>query len=136
MKQFNRVLLIASALLALAACTRAVLMPAPVIMVPAGVGQGQVKAAIVNALDGRGWSIDKLQDGNILTTLHLRDHTATVRVTYDTNSVHISYVSSTNLEYRTEKGVRYIHRNYNGWIGFLEQDIRRNLQNAQSVGRN
>lgn len=130
MKRFHVIILCAVALLALGACTRAVLMPAPAITVPTGVSQDQVKTAVVTALDGRGWTVDKLQDGNILATLHLRDHTATIRVTYDTQAVHIAYVSSSNLEYRQSRGVRYIHRNYNGWISFLEQDIRRNLQNA------
>lgn len=130
MKRLAIIVLAGLTLFALGACTRAVLAPVPAITVPAGVGQPQVKQAILTALNGRGWTIDKVQEDTILTTLHLRDHTATVRITYDTHSVQIAYVSSTNLEYSQHGSTRYIHRNYNGWVGFLEQDIKRNLQNA------
>lgn len=133
MKRYLIPALFGLAVFALGACTRAVLVPAQPITVPSGVRPAQVKHAVINALDGRGWTVDKVEDGTILTTLHLRDHTATVRVTYDTHFVHIRYVSSSNLEYSQRGATRYIHRNYNGWIGFLEQDIRRNLQNASTL---
>jgi hypothetical protein len=130
MKRYTMFALVALAVFALGACTRAVLLPAQPILVPHGVTQPQVKQSIISALDGRGWSVDKAQDGKILTTLRLRDHTATVRINYNTKTVHITYVSSSNLEYSQHGNTRYIHRNYNGWVGFLEQDIKRNLQNA------
>ena len=130
MKRYLIPVLFGLAVFALGACTRAILLPAQPIRVPQGVTQAQVKQSIVSALDGRGWSVDKVQDGKILTTLRLREHTATVRITYDTKTVHITYVNSSNLEYSQHGNTRYIHRNYNGWIGFLEQDIKRNLRNA------
>ncbi len=130
MKRFSMIVLAGLAVIALAACTREALVPAQPVAIPQGVAQPQVKRAIENALDSRGWTIDKEQDGNILSTLHLRDHTATIRITYDAQFVHIAYVSSTNLEYSQRGSTRYIHRNYNGWVSFLEQDIKRNLQNA------
>ena len=130
MKRFTMIVLTGLAALTLGACTSQPLVTAQPIAVPSGVTQPQVQRAIDNALDSRGWTIDKTEDGNILSTLHLRDHTATVRITYDTQSVKIAYVSSTNLDYSQRGSRRYIHRNYNGWVGFLEQDIKRNLQNA------
>ena len=35
--------------------------------------------------------------------------------------------------YREKGDQRSIHRNYNGWIEYLEQDIRRNLQNTHAL---
>ena len=130
MKRFATIVLTGLTALILAACTEAPLKPAPDMSIPAGVSQAQVKTSIEHALVGRGWTLDKVQDGDILTTLHLRDHAATVHITYDAKAVHIAYVSSSNLNFRQRGSQRYIHRNYNGWITFLEQDIQRNLQNS------
>ncbi|RAP59426.1 hypothetical protein [Oleiagrimonas sp. MCCC 1A03011] len=133
MKRFALATLACVALLAVSACTKAVLKPAPAISVPAGISQAQVKKSIVSALEGRKWTLDKIEDGTILSTLHLRDHTATIRITYNTQAVNITYLRSTNLEYSQRGSTRYIHRNYNGWINYLEQDITRNLQNLSAT---
>lgn len=129
----KRTVLVFLAALALVACTSAPLKPAAPIAVPAGVSQAQVKAGIISALEGRGWTLDSIADGDILSTLHLREHTATIHTTYDAAAVHLTYVRSTNLNYRESGSRRSIHRNYNGWIDYLEQDIRRNLQNTHAL---
>lgn len=132
-KWMTRALVLSLALATMAACTSAPLKPAAPIAVPPHVTRTQVRQSIVSALEGRGWTLDKVGDKAVLTTLHLRGHTATVRVAYDRQDVRIAYVSSSKLEFRESHGKRYIHRNYNGWIKFLEQDIRRNLQNASAT---
>ena len=121
------------AALALTACTSAPLKPAAPIAVPPGISQAQVKTSIINALEGRGWTLDKVADGDVLSTLHLREHTATIHITYDATTVRLAYVRSTNLDYRENGSKRNIHRNYNSWIDYLEQDIRRNLQNTNAL---
>ncbi len=63
----KRTVLVLLATLALVACTSAPLKPAAPIAVPAGVSQAQVKTSIINALEGRGWTLDNLADGEILS---------------------------------------------------------------------
>ncbi len=133
-KWLIKILALSAAVLVLAGCTLAPLKPAAPISVPAQLSQTQVRNAIITSLTGRGWTIDHSGNGNILSTLNLRGHSATIRVNYDRSTVTITYVSSSDLEYRLKDGKPYIHRNYNGWIGYLQQDIRRNLQNARYVG--
>jgi hypothetical protein len=132
-RRLKRTVLVFLATLTLVACTSAPLKPAAPISVPVGVSQAQVKTSIINALEGRGWTLDNLADGDILSTLHLREHTATIRITYDAAAVNLTYLRSTNLNYREKGDQRSIHRNYNGWIDYLEQDIRRNLQNTHAL---
>ncbi|AOU99276.1 hypothetical protein BI364_16230 [Acidihalobacter yilgarnensis] len=129
-------LAVATALLALAGCTAVPLKPAAPISVPSGLSHGQVRQAILSALTGRGWTIDHTGKRKILSTLYLRGHSATVRIDYSQSSVDITYVSSNKLEYHIQNGKPYIHRNYNGWVGYLESDIRRNLQNSRYTSGN
>ncbi len=130
----SKTLVLSASVLLLAACTIAPLKPAAPISVPTQLSQMQVRNAIITSLTGRGWTIDHSGHGNILSTLNLRGHSATIRVNYNRSTVSIAYVSSSDLEYRLKDGKPYIHRNYNGWIGYLEQDIRRNLQNTHYLG--
>lgn len=133
-KWLIKILSFSAAVLVLAGCTLAPLKPAAPISVPAQLSQTQVRNAIITSLTGRGWTIDHSGNGNVLSTLNLRGHSATIRVNYDRSTVSITYVSSSDLEYRLKDGKPYIHRNYNGWIGYLEQDIRRDLQNMRYTG--
>lgn len=132
-KWLTRMLIVSLSFVALAACTSAPLKPAAPVDVPPGLTQAQVKSSIIDALNGRGWTIDEIKDGSIGTTLHLRDHTATIRITFDRSQVRLAYVSSTNLNYANRRGSQTIHRNYNSWIMYLEQDITRNLQNFRAT---
>ncbi|HEY8587293.1 MAG TPA: hypothetical protein VIL60_11300 [Rhodanobacter sp.] len=132
-KWLTRMLIISLSLLGLAACTSAPLKPAAPMDVPPGLTQTQIKTSIVDALNGRGWTVDEIKDGSIRSTLHLREHTATIRITFDQAQVRMAYVSSTNLDYGDRHGRQTIHRNYNGWIMYLEQDISRNLQNFNAI---
>lgn len=132
-KWLTRMLIVSLSLLVLAACTSAPLKPAAPVDVLPGLTQNQVKSSIIDALNGRGWTVDEVKDGSIGTTLHLRDHTATIRITFDRTQVRIAYVSSTNLNYRNRAGRQSIHRNYNAWIMYLEQDISRNMQNFSAT---
>lgn len=45
------------------------------------------------------------------------------------SDVRIKYVESTHPKYEVKKGgERMVHKNYMGWMHFLQQDIDRNLQ--------
>ena len=107
--------------------------PDPV-AIPAGLDQEQVTKDIKRALIGRGWSISGEKPGEIDSTLFLREHVARIRVTWDEKQVRLAYVDSDNLDYKEQKGKRYIHRNYLGWIGFLVQDINTYFQVSRAGG--
>ena len=101
--------------------------PAPV-AVPAGLEGERVVKDIKRALAGRGWEVTGEQPGQIDARLHLRDHVAVIKVTYDASDVRFAYVDSTNLDYKEKRGQRYIHGNYLGWIQYLRTDLATNMQ--------
>nr|WP_287410804.1 hypothetical protein [Pseudodesulfovibrio sp.] len=88
----------------------------------------QVENAIIDAGTGRGWMMSTVKPGLIVATLNIRNHQAVVDVTYDESTFDITYKNSRNLKYDGEK----IHRYYNGWIEYLEQDIQAHLTAALS----
>lgn len=105
--------------------------PAPV-AIPAGLAPDKVVADIKRALIGRGWEITNEAPGRIDSTLHLREHMAKITVTYDAQQVRFAYVDSANLDFEQKKGQRYIHPNFNGWMGYLVSDLTTNLQVSSS----
>jgi hypothetical protein len=105
--------------------------PAPV-AVPAGMTDANLTKDIKRALAGRGWEVTGEQPGQIDATLHLREHMAKIKVTYDTAKVQFSYVDSNNLDYSEKRGRRYIHRNYLGWLTYLTTDLATNMKLTQS----
>ena len=107
--------------------------PGP-IAIPAGLTTAQVSKEIKRALIGRGWEVTGEQPGEIDSTLHLREHLANIKVTYDASQARIAYVDSANLDYAQKHGQRYIHGNYLGWIGFLVNDITTNFKVTSQEG--
>ena len=114
--------------LLLMAFRQAPLVNPPPIVVSPNVNAGDVPKAIKIALLRRGWTTTIDKPGEIDATLHLREHSADIAITYDTRAIQIAYVNSTNLKYETKKdGERLIHKNYLGWIENLVVDIKANL---------
>lgn len=107
--------------------------PDPV-AIPSGLAQEQVVKDIKRALIGRGWSVTTEQPGEIQSTLNLREHVARIKVSYDASQVKLSYMDSSNLDYKEKNGRRYIHSNYLGWIGFLVNDLNTNFKVSQAGG--
>lgn len=101
--------------------------PAP-IAIPASLSDKEISKEIRRALLQRGWEVDSESAGTIDSTLHLRDHVAKIRLTYLDHQVKITYVDSTNLNYKKDRdGTEEIHPNYLNWINFLSGDIKANL---------
>ena len=98
----------------------------PVDPVPMATGSAEeTREVIQKALMRRGWAIGKEEPGAIYAMLSNSAYTAVILLTYDAESVNISYSDSTNLKYRkNRKGREYIHKNYNKWIKRLAGDIR------------
>jgi hypothetical protein len=101
--------------------------PAPV-SIPAGLSQDGVAKDIKRALMGRGWEVTSEAPGQIEAQLHLREHFAQIKVTYDEKSVQFAYVDSRNLDFENKRGRKYIHRNYLGWMTYLTTDLATNMK--------
>jgi hypothetical protein len=105
--------------------------PAP-IPVPAGLDAKAVATSIRLGGAQRGWIVTRQEPGAMELTLNIRTHMAKVGVKYDTQSIQLTYLESTNLDYEVKKGDRYIHRNYPKWVNNLVNDITMQLALAQS----
>ncbi len=105
--------------------------PAP-IPVPAGLDAKAVAMSIRLGGAQRGWLVTRQDPGAMELTLNIRTHMAKVGVKYDTQSIQLTYLESTNLDYEEKKGNRYIHRNYPKWVNNLVNDITMQLALAQS----
>src|SRR3569623_820815 len=93
------------------------------IAVPAGVEDKAILQAVRRALNTRGWIVTDEAPGDVKSTLHLRDHTARIDISWSSGKLRITYVGSENLKYHVEDGKPYIHKNYLGWIENLTHDI-------------
>ncbi len=114
-------------LLLLMALRDAPLVDPDPLAIPPKVGNEQVAKAVKLALAHRGWIVIEEKPGEIASTLHLRDHTARIPISWDKAQIHIRYVDSVNLKYHVEDGKPYIHKNYLDWVNNLIADISGNL---------
>ena len=121
-----RHLLLVSALLFLAACTRTPLVtPQEVFPADRVENAADVRRAIVDTLERRGWTVGQESPGLVVASIVVRDrHQAWVDIPYSTKGYQIRYRDSAGLDYDGER----IHRNYNKWVQLLDADIRRQLQ--------
>ena len=109
--------------------------PAP-ISVPAGLTEQAVAKSITLGVAQRGWVISKQEPGLMEATLNIRTHMARVGIAYDTQSVQIRYLDSSNLDYEVKADGRHIHRNYAKWINNIVHDISVQLLTAAAAPAN
>ncbi len=83
----------------------------------------QVRTAIVQAAAARQWTLNEVEPGHFVATVHVRSHMAQVDIKYSTNNYSVNYKNSDNLLYDGAD----IHRNYNKWIKILQTEINRAL---------
>jgi hypothetical protein len=119
-----RVLVIVVMLLApVVGCRTAVLRNPDPISIESS-SQDQTRAIIKRSLARRGWVVTNEQPGQIDARLNVRAHVARISITYTADEVRIAYVDSENLKYhRRASGEEVIHKNYLGWINYLEREI-------------
>lgn len=77
--------------------------------------------AIIKAGEYLGWNMKQVDNNTIIANLVIREHSAKIKITYDTNSYNIKLLEAENLDY--DKNNNTIHNNYNGWIRNLENQI-------------
>jgi hypothetical protein len=84
----------------------------------------KVEEAILTGLANRQWLIKKDHPNMIIGILNLREHQATIQISYTPHSYAIHYMNSKELLYeRKSNGNEVIHKNYNSWIKYLVNDI-------------
>lgn len=106
------------------------------ISVPAGLKEPAVAKAITLGVAQRGWIISKQEPGYMEATLNIRTHMARVGITYDTSTIQIRYLDSSNLDYEVAKDGRHIHRNYLKWVNNIVHDISVQLLTAAAAPAN
>jgi hypothetical protein len=102
---------------------KAPLLDPPPVRIPSALTDADVAKSIKLALVGRGWQITAEQAGEIQSSLHLREHVAKIRITWEQQEIRIAYVDSTNLDYKLKNGKPQIHTNYLNWINYVVQDL-------------
>lgn len=125
----NKKLIIALLLvpvLALAACRRAPLVN--VESAPLGASANatleRVGEAIKRAANRQSWQLTEQNPGHFVGRRDVAGkHTAVVSITYDTKIFSIIYESSSNLNFRVERSVTYIHPSYMTWVDRLKHSI-------------
>jgi len=126
-----RALLLAPLLALLMAAGPLLVDPEP-IPVPAGLSEKAVNQAVRVGVAKRGWIVTRQDPGYLEATLHLRSHVAKIGITFDTQSVRIKYLESTNLDYVVKKDGAHIHANYLKWVENVVRDISVQLSLAEA----
>lgn len=94
----------------------------------AALGADEIRQGIIaaaNAPGSGGWTIARTADGSIVANLAVRGkHSVSVLISVAQGAYSVRYADSLNMKFSQEGGVRYIHPNYNKWVGNLLQSIR------------
>lgn len=72
-----------------------------------------------------GWNMKQTSSDTIVAKIVLRNHIAKVKINFNENSYSIKLLEAQNLNYN--KAENSIHKNYNGWIKNLENQINAKL---------
>ncbi|MEX5554738.1 hypothetical protein [Pseudomonas pergaminensis] len=126
MSSLLRVTLITLALLVSAGCTsKPILNTQHNLPADTQVSEEKMKTVIVNALQKREWTVQRLSPQLVQAEINVRNqYYAAIDIRYTRNSYAITYRDSRELGYKDGK----IHRNYNRWVNNLDSDIMAGLR--------
>lgn len=126
MSSLLRVTLITLALLVTAGCTsKPILNTQHNLPADTQVSEEKMKTVIVNALQKREWTVQRLSPQLVQAEINVRNqYYAAIDIRYTRNSYAITYRDSRDLGYKDGK----IHRNYNRWVNNLDSDIMAGLR--------
>ena len=121
MSSLLRATFITLALLSAAGCTsKPVLNPHSELPAGTQVSEEKMKQVIVNALQKREWTVQRLSPHLVQAEITVRNQFyAAIDIRYTRTSYAITYRDSRDLGYKDGK----IHRNYNRWVSMLDRDI-------------
>ena len=127
MSSLLRATLITLALLTTAGCTsKPILNTQHELPANNQVSDEKMKTIIVNALQKRNWTVQRLSPQLVQAEINVRNqYYAAIDIRYTRNSYAITYRDSRDLGYKDGK----IHRNYNRWVSMLDRDIMAALRN-------
>ncbi len=98
-----------------------------------GSTEDDVQKAIIYACSNRGWKIENKTNTQIDASIIVRNrHHVAVNIPYSQKEVKIVYKESTNMLYKPGDKPR-IHRNYNTWVNYLAEDIKKYLTNIANT---
>lgn len=123
MKHILSLCLIALAAFTLAGCRSATLQPVETNVYASD--KATVERAIIEGCIERGWSPKKINDSEIEASIHVRSHSAVVRIPYTATGYQILYKSSENLNY--DAADKTIHGNFVNWVRNLDRSISKRL---------
>lgn len=128
MSSLLRTALITLALLTAAGCTsKPVLNTQHDLPADVQVSEERIKTVIVNALQKREWTVQRLSPQRVQAEITVRNqYYAAIDIRYTRNSYAITYRDSRELGYKDGK----IHRNYNRWVNNLDSDIMAGLRSS------
>ena len=115
-------------LLASAACrTVPMLTPGPI---PAPLGAEGNRMAILRGMTIHRWMLqEELPGAMVLRQSKAERHVAIVNVSYDEDSINITYLGSEGLQCEPQgESCAEIHRAYNRWVVQLAEDIRYGIE--------
>ena len=126
MSSLLRVTLITLALLITAGCTsKPILNTQHNLPADTQVSEEKMKTVIVNALQKREWTVQRLSPQLVQAEINVRNqYYAAIDIRYTRTSYAITYRDSRDLGYKDGK----IHRNYNRWVNNLDSDIMAGLR--------
>ena len=125
-----RATLIALALLTTVSCSsKRMVTPDRTLNASIQSDRGQMQQAIVKALVGRGWTVQKITPQLVQAQITVREQFhAQIDIPYSANHYQIVYRDSSGLDFKEGK----IHKNYIRWVRLLDRDIVRDLKDNQN----
>ena len=120
-KLFSKLLLSTLTVLILSACSSNSVYNVGLKELAVKTDNQVVYQAIIDSGKFLGWNMRQASNDTIIGKLVVRDHVAKISIYFDENSYSIKLLEAENLDYNSAKNT--IHKNYNGWITNLENQI-------------
>ena len=124
-KIISKLLTVSALALLLSACNPAKVYNVKKQNFPSIKKEDSVYNAIMESGKFLGWRMKKIDNNTIIGLLSIRRHMAKVQIKFDKNSYNIELLEAENLKY--DKTNDTIHKNYNGWIRNLKNQINNKL---------
>ncbi|MFN7570676.1 MAG: hypothetical protein ACK5TK_04340 [Betaproteobacteria bacterium] len=87
----------------------------------------QIRKAFLVGGARRGWQFVDDGPGKLVGTVIVRSHTLKMQVEIAPGKYSLRYLDSVNLDYEVVDGKPRIHRSYERWNAYLQQEVRAEL---------
>ena len=87
-----------------------------------------VHAALLRAAAIKGWSIEDIAPGHAIGRIVVRGkHHVAIDISYTSETISMTYIDSSNMDYERRDDGKYIHLHYNSWVSELLRTLRKEL---------